>query len=299
MRRRRWFRLAWAAALAWSTGSAAAVARQPVPATPSVPTTSPPRPPARGAATVVPVRGTPGAAYVASGGDASTEAGGTTPGSSAGARPRPAVYWASLAYPGTNAGGTPCIATVRRPYPSAAAAGVAEDSFRAILPLALRGFPLCPGETLPLTTPDIEAAKYWQVAGIDLLPKPAPRIAPGYMLAGKLAYLEANSQPAVHFEHPTPLGLLTIDATSALFVDWGDLFDRTRLDGPHAGPGGPWPDGTITHFWTDARTYDIRVEQRWSATWHLAGDGGSLVGLTTEGQLPDFEVRQLQAVRNR
>ncbi|MGI8684743.1 MAG: hypothetical protein ACR2MO_06600 [Acidimicrobiales bacterium] len=173
---------------------------------------------------------------------------------------------------------------------------VAEDLANIVWPLAFRDYPLCPGTVPSDRTPIIEAATYWRVAGEDLLPKPAPHIAPGYMLAGKLAFLETNSQPTVRFEHPTPLGPLTIDATSTLFVDWGA---GGSLDGPHGGPGGPWPDGEITHYWTDARTYYIRVEQRWTATWRLAGDGGTLAGLTTEGLLPDFEVRQLQAVRNR
>ena len=122
-----------------------------------------------------------------------------------------------------------------------------------------------------------------------------PHIAPGWMLAGKMAYLEAGSTPAAHFEHPTPLGLLTIDATSKLFVDLGD---GATLDGPHTGSGGPWPNGTITHSWTTARTYDVTVTQRWTATWHLGPATGQLAGLATQGTIDDFEVRQLQAVRN-
>lgn len=206
-----------------------------------------------------------------------------------------AVFWASLPQPSRDPEGNPCVQVSRRSYPSAEAATVAEDIARVLWPLAVRDYPLCPG-TVPDPKPAIEAASYWRVAGEDLLPRPAPRIAPGYMLAGKLAYLEANTQPTVHFEHPTPLGLLTIDATSQLFVDWGA---GGGLDGPHTGPGGPWPGGNITHYWTDAGSYDIRVEQRWSAAWRLGGDSGTLTELTTEGVIPAFQVRQLQAVRNR
>ncbi|MGQ0521475.1 MAG: hypothetical protein ACT4PX_10050, partial [Actinomycetota bacterium] len=141
-----------------------------------------------------------------------------------------------------------------------------------------------------------QAAAFWRIAGEDLLPRPEPRIAPGFMLAGKLAYLEANTRPTARFEHPTPLGLLVIEATSTLYVDWGD---RTGLDGPHAGPGAPWPDGTITHSWSTADRYDVRVVQRWSATWRLGGTAPApLAGLATEGTIDGFEVRQLQAVRN-
>lgn len=242
---------------------------------------------------VRPHRERPAALYAVEGGSSSKSAPDVSPGASGRSAP---AFWASLPEPGRDAEGNPCVRTTRYPYPTAGAAAIAEDVARVVWPLAVRSYPLCPGVVIPDPTPATEAASYWRVAGEDLLPKPAPRIAPGYMLAGKLAYLEANTQPSVHFEHPTPLGLLTIDANSKLFVDWGA---GGRLDGPHTGPGGPWPGGNITHYWTDARAYDIRVEQRWSATWHLAGQGGTLVGLTTEGVIPDFEVRQLQAVRNR
>lgn len=134
------------------------------------------------------------------------------------------------------------------------------------------------------------------MVGEDLLPKPKPQIAPGYMLAGKLGYLESNSPMADRFEHPTPLGTLVIEATSQLWVDWGD---HGGWDGPHVGPGRPWPNGTITHFWTDEGRYDVVVQQRWAGRWQLGAASGALTGLATEGRLDDFEVRQLQAVINR
>ena len=206
------------------------------------------------------------------------------------------MYYASFPRLVTQPDGGRCIRVVRRSYPDPLSASTAEDTQNVLWNISARDYPLCERTSVPDTTPAAEAASFWRVVGEDLLPKPAPRIAPGYMLAGKLAYLETNSVPTAHFEHDTPLGLLTIDATSTLFVDWGD---GDGLDGPHAGPGRPWPDGTITHSWTTADAYDIRVLQRWTATWRL-GDGtpGQLVGLTTEGVIDDFEVRQLQAVRN-
>lgn len=143
--------------------------------------------------------------------------------------------------------------------------------------------------------PAIEAVRFWRLLGQDVLPEPSPRIAPGYMLAGKTAYLEAAGQPTARFENPTPLGPLVIDATSQLFVDWGDGSGR---GGPYTGMGGPWPDGDITHVWTTAGSYDIRVVQRWTARWSLGSAAGTLDGLQTTGAIDDFEVRQLQAVRN-
>jgi len=115
------------------------------------------------------------------------------------------------------------------------------------------------------------------------------------MLAGQLAYLEAGSPLAGHFEHPTPLGVLVVDATSEVWVDWGD---GSGVEGPFADAGAPWPSGRITHYWTETRTYDVRVHQRWTARWQLGGASGELGGLVTEGVIDDFPVRELQAVLN-
>lgn len=186
---------------------------------------------------------------------------------------------------------------LRRSYPSAAAAAeAAAITGDYTWQITEGGFLPCQDAgTPPETTPALEAIDYWRVVARDLLPKPSPRIAPGYMLAGKLAYLETGSQPTARFEHTTPIGTLVIDATSRLYVDWGD---SSGLDGPHVGPGAPWPNGTITHFWTVARTYDVRVVQRWTARWSLGAAFGTLEGLETDGTIDDFDVRQLQAVRN-
>ena len=158
------------------------------------------------------------------------------------------------------------------------------------------GYERCPGVERPPNNPAVEAADFWRVMGEDLLPKPQPRIQPGYMLTGKLAYLEANSQPSARFEHPTRLGTLVIDATATVWVDWGD---GAGVKGPITEPDGPWPNGKVTNFWINAGAYDVRVIQRWSATWELAGRRGELRDLSTEGRIDDFPVRDLEAVRNR
>jgi hypothetical protein len=205
------------------------------------------------------------------------------------------VFYAEFPQLETLPDGTRCLRVIRRGYPDALSAAVAGDAQDRLWRITLADYPRCPGVQAPARTPSVEAAEFWRVQGEDLLPKPAPRIAPGYMLAGKMAYLETGATLATRFEHPTPLGVLTIDATSTVYVDWGD---SPRMDGPFTEPGGPWPDGKITHSWTTARTYDITVQQRWSARWWLGGDSGTLDGLTTEASIDDFEVRQLQAVRN-
>lgn len=187
-----------------------------------------------------------------------------------------------------------CIAVEVRGYSTLASAVALDDLQQFRWMLLTRNYELCAGVVAPPDVPAAQAADFWRMAGQDLLPKPQPHIAPGWMLTGKLAYLEADSPTTAHFEHDTPLGPLTIDAHSQVWVDWGD---GHGLEGPHDGPGQPWPDGTITHTWTTAAHYDVRVAERWTATWALAGTRGQLAGLATEGRIDAFEVRQLQAVR--
>jgi hypothetical protein len=140
------------------------------------------------------------------------------------------------------------------------------------------------------------AGSFWAVHGADLLGRPAPSIAPGYALAGKLGYLETHASTTRQFSNPTPLGLLTISAHGSFLVDWGD---GTGQQGPYDTAGAPWPDGQITHAWNDIGRYDISVIEVWTATWSLAGADGSLTALRTQGTMPRFEVRQLESVRNR
>ncbi|MGH9152383.1 MAG: hypothetical protein ACRD03_08315 [Acidimicrobiales bacterium] len=189
-----------------------------------------------------------------------------------------------------------CIRVVRRPYSQLETAANYEVRQEQRWMQVTRQYQLCAGTAPPARSPAAQAAEYWRVLGEDLLPRPAPRINPGYMLAGKLAYLEVRSPLATRFEHQTPLGLLVVEASSRVWVDWGD---GGSLDGPYDDAGGPWPSGRITHYWTVARTYDVRVLQHWTARWALAGVGGELAGLVTEGVIDDFPVEEVQAVINR
>jgi hypothetical protein len=165
---------------------------------------------------------------------------------------------------------------------------------------------LCPGAQPTPTTagaptalplpPAAIAGEFWSLRGTDLLGRPAPSIAPGYALAGKLGYLETHAATTKQFSNPTPLGVLTIATRGTFLVDWGD---GTGQQGPYDNAGAPWPDGQITHAWDDIGHYDVRVVEVWTATWSLAGAHGSLAALRTEGDIRRFEVRQLESVRNR
>ena len=205
-------------------------------------------------------------------------------------------YYATFPALDTEPDGSRCIRNRRRGYPTAVEAAAAEDAQNALWRLAAATFALCRRTPVPEATPAAQAAEFWRVVGEDLLPRPTPRIQPGFMLAGKLAYLEAGTVPIARFEHPTPAGVLTIEASADHWVDWGD---GSALDGPFDDDGGPWPHGTITHYWTVVGHYDVRVIQRWTGRWALGADSGDLAGLETEGVVADFPVEELQAVINR
>lgn len=132
------------------------------------------------------------------------------------------------------------------------------------------------------------------------LPAPAPVIAPGWAITGKPAFLEPNlavpvvgGKPTVSETRSTDLGDLALTAVAVYRVDWGDT-----ETGPHAGPGGPWPDGNIVHTWTDMGTYNVVVTAVWAVDWRLGAASGRL-SVPTVGTIPAFRVEQVQAVRNR
>jgi hypothetical protein len=127
-------------------------------------------------------------------------------------------------------------------------------------------------------------------------PTPAPRIRPGWMLVGKRAFLEAGSPITTSWDFAVPEldGTLVIDASSDYTVHWGD----GTTTGPHTSPGGPWPDGDVTHLYQDAAGYTVTVEQTWTATWRVGAFSGALPARVRTAAL-DLPVREVQAVRNR
>jgi hypothetical protein len=129
-----------------------------------------------------------------------------------------------------------------------------------------------------------------------MLPRPTPYIAPGYALTGNPGYLQTNAPTTQTFSAATPAGTLSITAEGSFLVNWGDGSGWT---GPYDSPGAPWPTGQITHVWEDVGTYDVVTAEYWNATWSLAGQTGTLSALETYGSIPTFQVRQLEAVRNR
>ena len=214
-----------------------------------------------------------------------------------GRTPRPVyeVDRPSLAF----AGGAFCVSVARSYVTDPAVAATANAAAEGAWAVLLGQWGPCPGVALPggaALPPSVVAASFWEAHGQDLLGRPAPRIPPGYALAGKPAYLETGGATAQSFTNGTPAGALSIAATGVFLVDWGD---GTGLAGPYDTSGGPYPSGRITHVYDRVGSYTVTVYETWSATWSLAGQQGELRALRTEGDFPAFPVRQLESVRNR
>lgn len=150
--------------------------------------------------------------------------------------------------------------------------------------------PGTPGHPTPFDTPSIIARRYWDQ---DIpLPNPAPSIAPGRAITGKLAYLETKGELTHAYTENTVFGVLQITAHGSYTVDWGD----GEKTGPYNFEGKPWPDGQITHDYLKVGTYNVVVTEKWTADWSLGGESGVLRTLQTTGTINNFPVQQIQAV---
>ena len=149
----------------------------------------------------------------------------------------------------------------------------------------------------PMEAPPISPQEIVEQTLVNVrLPEPQPNVDPGYAVTGLRAYLETGNDTTHTFPTiPTVLGGLSISASSTHTVDWGD----GTTTGPHSSTGGKYPDGDITHVYKDTGVVDITVTQNWTATWSLAGQSGTISGLSSSGSIDDFVVREVQASRRR
>jgi len=166
-----------------------------------------------------------------------------------------------------------------------------EAEERALELIAL--YDVCPGIQRPPASPSAIAR---QVVEEFLPAPPTPEIDPGYAIAGKTAYLETkgNLHPPTQ-TRATPLGDIDVTFTGQYRVDWGDGTTETFTT-----EGEPWPTGRITHTYTHVGYYNVVVTIEWTARWRIATTTGEITnGLASVARIDNFEVRQLQAVRDR
>jgi hypothetical protein len=163
--------------------------------------------------------------------------------------------------------------------------------------IALGLYPPCPASAAAPAQPSpaAVAVQLWRDR-VKLAP-PSPRIAPGWGIVGKEAYLEIGGTRDPAPWTFTAFGYtISIQARSRYEVDWGDGTVTTGI----TSQGGPWPRGDVTHPYQVDGAYRVTVRQRWTATWSATnGEQGAIdEGLQTVGTL-DFPVQELQAVRDR
>ena len=189
--------------------------------------------------------------------------------------------------------GQACRTAAAGPDPAAAAAAQGIPAWHVLL----AGIPACSGQAAGPAPQQQLSPQQIAASFIDTLTPPdfSPTVAPGWAITGKTAYLETRAQTAQAYAFDTPLGGLAVQAIGRSFtVDWGDGTVQT-----YDSPGGPWPNGRVTHVYETEGSRTIRVTEHWSATWSLAGQSGTVDGLRSTGTIPGLPVRQLQAQRER
>ena len=176
--------------------------------------------------------------------------------------------------------------------------GAAAASGEASLQRLLLSMPFCPNSPVKAVPPasPLAAAEYAWRRDVPL-PVPKPNIDPGYAVTGKPAYMETGSTTQFGPVQVTELGYdITITAVGTFEVRWGD----GSVTGPgETSAGGKWPNGDVTHVFDVAGAYQVQVIETWTGHYVINGQAGDIPDpITTEGGLPDFPARQVQAVLN-
>lgn len=137
--------------------------------------------------------------------------------------------------------------------------------------------------------PSTFAFEFWRETP---LPVPKPSLNPTNPITGLDAYLSLQADLRPSFTHSTPLGPLTVTAVGTPTIKWGDGEVTT---GPPGYAGAPYPNGKLIHQYVDRCVGTLEVTVAWTASWSLAGDGGTLSGMTTTARLP-LRTEEIQAV---
>jgi hypothetical protein len=159
-------------------------------------------------------------------------------------------------------------------------------------------FPRCPLEEGEVS----EEEAISQFVATVPMPIPDPHIAPGRAITGLRAFLETG----IDAESVAPIvvdvlaGTVMIDPRpSEVEVDWGDGTHPLVYEGE----AGPWPDGEVVYAYVERGLVTVRVLQRWDAHWSYEGllghREGVVSGLWSYGEITDFPVNEVQAVRER
>ena len=140
---------------------------------------------------------------------------------------------------------------------------------------------------------------------VDFEP-PAPRIQPGYAIAGLPAFLEpgGTEELAPVTRANSPYGAFRAEARQSLSVHWGQ--GAVDAESGESGwvtygdrSGGPWPDGDISFVYRDPGTVTVQVVRDWTFEWSFADGPAGTLSFALDGDAGPFEVDEVQAVRVR
>lgn len=120
---------------------------------------------------------------------------------------------------------------------------------------------------------------------------PKPFVQAGRGIPGILTYLQTGMNLNINETVPSPAGPLQINGTATLTIDWGDGEVQTGI----TNPGGPYPQGQLTHHYPNTGQYTITITANWLINYNLNGTTGT-IPITTTGTLPNFPVTALRAV---
>ena len=150
----------------------------------------------------------------------------------------------------------------------------------------------------PPPPPEFTPADARQAATQITLPPPQPDIRPGMALCGLPMYLTIAGAGTYPTNHELNEWNVTFHNTLTNYtINWGDNTENTTT----TSRGAPYPNGDITHYWTHRGNYTITVTAHWHSEWTAthptAGTRqGTINDLATTNTIPDFPVRELQAV---
>ncbi|MEX1178167.1 MAG: hypothetical protein WEB09_06870, partial [Nitriliruptor sp.] len=153
--------------------------------------------------------------------------------------------------------------------------------------------PADPADALP-----VEMVEEFITATVsEQLPRPTLSLPPGYAITGLRAYLvTGHDLDFGPVSIPVDLGIVAFDvqlsATGASTVDWGDGTITTHDSG-----GTGYPDGAVSHVYTDAAIVDITVTDTWTVAYEAGPFVGSITAPLLPVTLPDVEIQERQAVR--
>lgn len=141
-------------------------------------------------------------------------------------------------------------------------------------------------------TPPLEITQtIWNWTHRTPVATPKPFVQAGRGIPGILTYLQTGMNLNINETVPSPAGPLQINGTATLTIDWGDGEVQTGI----TNPGGPYPQGQLTHHYPNTGQYTITITANWLINYNINGTTGT-IPITTTGTLPNFPVTALRAV---